>query len=351
MVTVGALSPLTATVPAGSPSASDMQRRRSGTMRKGSGGRVKSGQLGSPVGSRGRRVSFYEGPRAPGPATSVISSPSLTRSGSFSGSILKKTPTTATPAGGTDGPMVFPTSLVEPSPPSVKRGHLLKYSLGRSKFLGRRNWRERWFEATPLGLAYYKQNTDKNFVLEVKFGPKDPRQCGHCRATGRPRYTVYNCAKCNAANNSERSPTFLRPNLSKAEFPFIDQRAGNVYFGLSFGQGDREFTLVMQAPDPHAKAEWVKYLHQFNSIHESAVDLAAAGEAVPKVDTFDEMNLESSCGSSTSSSFDLTVTTTDPEVTPTTPLVAASTNFTKVSRTPVRRSSIIRRQQEVPTSA
>eukprot|EP01064_Diplonema_japonicum_P029389 TRINITY_DN473_c2_g1_i1.p1 TRINITY_DN473_c2_g1~~TRINITY_DN473_c2_g1_i1.p1 ORF type:complete len:369 (+),score=-6.80 TRINITY_DN473_c2_g1_i1:165-1271(+) len=340
MVTIHTLSPLTVSSPAGSPSALSMQRNRSGSLRKGNRSRSISvkkpshGSVGSPVG-RGRKVSFYEGPRAPGPATSVMSSP-IVRASSFSNSILKKTPTTATidPSEGLT-PMVFPTTVTDPGLPSTKRGYLNKYSLGRSRFLGRRNWRERWFEATPMGLAYYKQNTDRNFVYEVRFGPKDPRQCSHCTSMGRGRYTVYDCDKCNSLNNSNKPPTFLRPSLSGRSFPYLDRSQGDVYFGLSFWQSGREFTLVMQASDAAAKAQWVQFLHQYSSIHEEALGLGSpirSPVAASPGPMFEEMNLESSCGSSSSTSLDFTATTTDPELTPTTPLMSGVSSFSRLQR-------------------
>ena len=207
-----------------------------------------------PIGQRGRsktavmkkrKVSFYEGPRAAGPATSVLSS----SVGPFPSSALKKSPAGVTDC---DIESFSPRSIqsnttitntnndfpaIASSPVSDRKcGMLMKHAIGRSKIFKLRNWKQRWVVANQNGLSYHKTESndgESSCVLKIPF----------------------------------TADTYLISTPNKKSHTFINTSNGDIYFGISFIADKKRYSLIFQASSELEKGEWLQFLVQKTTIN------------------------------------------------------------------------------------
>eukprot|EP01060_Flectonema_neradi_P024595 TRINITY_DN3351_c1_g1_i3.p1 TRINITY_DN3351_c1_g1~~TRINITY_DN3351_c1_g1_i3.p1 ORF type:complete len:343 (+),score=49.98 TRINITY_DN3351_c1_g1_i3:57-1031(+) len=206
-----------------------------------------------PIGSRGRsqtavmkkrKVSFYEGPRAAGPATSVLSS----SVGPFPSSALKKSPASTVIC---DSEMSerFPRSSRSASNPTTdfpminsqpvndrKCGMLMKHAIGRSRIFKLKNWKQRWVIAQQNYLSYHKAESsdgESSCVLKIPFN----------------------------------ADTYLVSSPDKKSYPFVSSSNGDVYFGISFLEGKKRYSLVFRCESELEKSDWLGFLVHRTNIH------------------------------------------------------------------------------------
>jgi phosphatidylinositol-3,4,5-trisphosphate 3-phosphatase/dual-specificity protein phosphatase PTEN len=126
------------------------------------------------------------------------------------------------------------TAAVAPSSPAAasktRQGWLWKFSVGRSMF-GRRNWRNRYFVATPNGVAYYaSQPASKADLSSVPCDSVLWSQVTHV-------YDVINSAIEAEANDPEEN-----------------------YFGIRFFDGGEERLLLLRTAGYEERTAWAAHL-------------------------------------------------------------------------------------------
>ena len=223
-------------------------------------------------GKRTTRVTFYETIRPPGSATTPAAGQTK-----HDGTILKTNKGTAQsfvpfrPAypdipraggggggGGGDEKPIIPSIPVATTVATTKRGSLRKFSLGRSKYLTRRNWRGRWFVVEggdmhgsggsgvpPFAacLRYYKDESHSKALHSINLGPLRSQSCPACRRKTwndsnqkpqpEPSSNLHSTPLC-------RDASYIVPLIAGPEFPQCDPKLGDVYFAIVFFDSDKK---------------------------------------------------------------------------------------------------------------